>query len=277
MILAEFIFACGWAMIKWVGGRMPVFEVVFFRALLSLIILVLIMFWRGSSFYGKNHKLLFLRSVFGFLGIVTSFFAMIKMNLGNASILLNTFPLFVAIFAPIFIREKFSRINFIFVTLAFVGIIFIIKPTHHIFENVAFLGLLSGICASFSVLAVRRLTLTDTSSVITFYFTLFTSIASIPFIINKFVMPTTFEWMLLLGIGFAVTIGQLLMTKAYSYANAAIISPFAYISVILAYIFSIVIWNQVPDILSIVGGTLVIISCSAISVIEGKIKDVSHT
>jgi drug/metabolite transporter (DMT)-like permease len=277
MVAAEVIFSCGWAMIKWVGGRLPVFEVVFFRAVLSLIILTAIMLWRGSSFRGKNYKLLFTRGLFGFLGIVTSFAAMIKMNLGNASILLNTFPLFVALLAPVFIGEKFKHINFIFVVTAFAGISLIIKPTQHIFHNMAFLGLLSGICAAFSVISVRRLTLTDSSSVITFYFTLITTLASIPFIAGKFVMPTTFEWLLLAGIGTAVTVGQLLMAKAYSYAHAATVSPFAYISVLGAYIFGIIIWKEVPDILSIIGCVLIVIAGVAITITEGRIKQISPT
>ena len=270
MIAAELIFACGWAMIKLAGSRLPVFEVVFFRASLSLLLLFAIMLWRGSSFRGRNHKLLFLRGLLGFLGIATSFTAMIKMNLGNASILLNTFPLFVALAAPILIGEKFRRINFIFVIIAFAGIGLIMKPTHHIFHDVALLGLMSGIFAALSVICVRRLTLTDSSSVITFYFTLITTLATIPFVAGEFVWPTKIEWLLLFGIGTAVTIGQLLMTKAYSYAHAATVSPFAYSSVILAYIFGIILWNDIPDIFSIIGGALIVATGIAITISEGR-------
>ena len=272
MIAAELIFACGWAMIKLAGSKLPVFEVVFFRASLSLIILTGIMLWRGSSFKGRNHRLLFLRGLFGFGGIATSFVAMIKMNLGNASILLNTFPLFVALLAPVLIGERFRRINFIFVIVAFVGIGLIMKPTHHIFHNVALLGLLSGIFAALSVLCVRRLTLTDSSSVITFYFTMFTTICAIPFAVSEFIMPTKIEWLLLVGIGTAVTVGQLLMTRAYSHAKAATISPFAYISVLGAYMFGIIIWNDVPDLLSVIGGVLIVATGIAITISEGRVE-----
>jgi drug/metabolite transporter (DMT)-like permease len=196
---------------------------------------------------------------------------MIKMNLGNASILLNTFPLFVALLAPVLIGERFRRINFIFVIIAFVGVGLIMKPTHHIFHNVSLLGLLSGIFAAFSVISVRRLTLTDSPSVITFYFTLLTTICAIPFAVSEFVMPTNIEWLLLVGIGTAVTVGQLLMAKAYSHAKAATVSPFAYISVIGAYMFGIIIWNDVPDILSIVGGVLIIGCGIAITISEGRV------
>ncbi len=272
MVAAELIFACGWAMIKLAGSRLPVFEVVFFRASLSLVILTVIMLWRRSSFRGKNHKLLFLRGLLGFAGIATSFVAMIRMNLGDASMLLNTFPLFVALLAPLLIGEKFRRINFIFVIIAFAGIGLIMKPTQHVFHNVALLGLASGVFAALSVICVRRLTLTDSSSAITFYFTLVTTLAAIPFISNDFVMPTKIEWLLLGGIGIAVTVGQLLMARAYSFAHAATVSPFAYSSVILAYIFGIILWDDIPDIYSIVGGVLIIASGIAITISEGRVE-----
>ncbi len=270
MISAELLFACSWAMIKWLGGRLPVFEVVFFRATLSLVVLTAIMLWRGSSFRGKNYKLLIVRGALGFLGIATSFTAMIKMNLGNASMLLNTFPLFVALLAPFMIGERFKRVNFIFVAIAFAGIGLIMKPTHHIFHNVALLGLLSGVFAALSVITVRRLTVTDTSSVITFYFTLITAIAATPVAMGEFVMPTKLEWLLLVSMGSAVTIGQLLMTRAYSFARAATISPFAYVSVLGAYIFGIIIWGDVPDMLSVAGGVMIVAAGIGITLTEGR-------
>lgn len=277
MIIAESLFALAWAAIKTLGGRMPLFEVIFFRAILSLVLLTGIMLWRKSSFKGKNHKLLLLRGLLGFGGIVCSFYAMIKMNLGNASILLNTFPLFVALIAPFLIGEKFRPINFLFVTIAFAGIILIIKPTQHIIHNVAMIGLMSGVFAALSVISVRKLTVTDNSSVITFYFTAVVSAASLPFVAKDFVFPARFDWLLLVFMALAVTIGQLLMTKAYSYAHAATISPFAYISVLLSYILGVIIWADVPDLLSIIGGVLIIISGVAITVTEGRIKPISPT
>jgi drug/metabolite transporter (DMT)-like permease len=277
MIIAESLFALAWAAIKTLGGRMPLFEVIFFRATLSLILLTGIMLWRKSSFKGKNYKLLLLRGLLGFGGIVCSFYAMTKMMLGNASILLNTFPLFVALLAPLLIGERFKPINFLFVILAFAGIILIIKPTQHIIHNVAMIGLMSGIFAALSVISVRKLTHTDSSSVITFYFTAFVSAASLPFVAKDFIFPTRIDWLLIVGMALAVTMGQLLMTKAYSYAHAATISPFAYISVLLSYILGVIIWNDVPDLVSLTGGVLIVVSGVAITVTEGRIKPISPT
>lgn len=277
MVVAESLFALAWAAIKTLGGRMPLFEVIFFRAVLSLIILTAIMLWRKSSFKGKNHKLLVLRGLLGFGGIVCSFYAMIKMNLGNASILLNTFPLFVALLAPFLIGEKFKPINFLFVIIAFAGITLIIKPTQHIIHNVAMIGLMSGIFAALSVISVRKLTSTDNSSVITFYFTAVVTVASLPFVARDFAVPSHIDWLLLLFMAFAVTIGQLLMTKAYSYAHAATISPFAYISVLLSYVLGVIIWSDIPDLFSIIGGVLIVISGIAITITEGRIKPISPT
>lgn len=277
IVIAEVIFAFAWAAIKTVGARLAPFEVVFFRAILSLLILIVFMLWRGNTFKGNNYKLLFLRGILGFLGMIASFTAMIKMNLGNASILLNTFPLFVAIFAPLFIGERFLRINFVFVLISFAGIIMILKPTSDIFHNVALLGLTSGILIALSVVCVKRLSLTDSSSVITFYFTLITAIVSFPFAARVFLWPTPFEWLLLIWIAFAVTAGQLMMVKAFRYARAATISPFAYVSVLCSYLLGIVLWHDIPDMLSLAGGALIIVAGVAITMSEGRVKPVIPT
>lgn len=277
MLAAEIIFAFAWAAIKAAGERLPPFEVVFFRASLSLLILIGIMWWRGSSFKGNNYKLLLLRGFLGFLGMISSFTAMIKMNLGNASVLLNTFPLFVAVFAPLLIKERFIRLNFIFVLIAFAGITMILKPTGDIFQNVAMLGLFAGITIALSVLCVKRLSLTDSSSVITFYLTLITTVCSLPLAVYEFLWPTPFEWLLLLWIAFAVTAGQLMMVKAFRYAHAATLSPFAYASVLCSYLLGIVIWKDIPDILSVGGGVLIIASGIAITISEGRAKPVLPT
>lgn len=265
VVVAEIMFAFSWAIIKWVGARMPVFEVVFFRALLSLVFLIPIMLAKKISFRGKNYRLLFLRSLFGSLAAVTSFYAVSKMNLGNAITLLNTLPLFVALLAPLLIGERFGKKTFYFILIAFVGIVLIIKPTLDIFHNVALIGLSSGLFAALAMIYLRKLSFSDGATVVTFYFTFFMMITSFPFMISKFVLPTYFEAALFVLLGILITFAQLLMTKGYGYGRAATMASFAYVSVVVSYLLSVLFWDDIPDTWSIIGGTMVIFSGIAIT------------
>lgn len=272
MVLAQICFAAAWAIIKWIGKDIPLFEVVFFRAFLSLFILVPIMIKRGSEFKGSRYDLLILRGVLGFVGMTATFYALTKMHLGDATVLFNTFPLFIALFAPLLIKEKFIRSHFLFIILAFVGVSLIIKPSYTIFNSASFIGLMAGVITGFTMITVRKLTETDGSFTITFYFTTIVALGAAPFMAAEFVLPSISTFLLMTCIAVAVTAGQLLNVKAYSYDHASVISPFGYASVLCSYILGIVIWNEIPDLLSILGGILVVIAGVAITMSRGRFK-----
>ncbi len=258
MIVSTVSIAAGWVGVKLLGERLPTSEIVFFRSLVGIIILIPIALYRTGSINGHNKKLLLARGIFGLIGMQMAFFAMTKMNLGDAAILLNTFPLFVALLAPFFLKERSNPGTFFLVVLAFVGVAFILKPTWDIFTGVALMGLAAGLMVAFAMMIVRKLHETESTWTIATWFSLIIVIGIAPLMAFQFIAPTVREIVIMLLMGSLLTLSQIFLTKAYRYAEASLIAPFAYLSVLWSYGFDILLWRHVPDLWSAIGSAIVI-------------------
>ncbi len=266
VISATVCVALGWGGVKLLGARLPVPEIVFFRALAGLIVLAPLTYLRTGSLNGNNKKLLIARGVFGFIGMLLAFYAMTKISLGDAAMLLNTFPLFIALLAPFFLKESSSPWIFLLIAVAFIGVAFILKPTPAIFNGVAFAGLASGVSVAFAMMIIRKLHETDNTWIIATWFTAVIMIGAAPLMLLDFVLPTTAELVIIVFTGTILTASQLLTTKAYKYAEASILAPFSYLAVMWSYGLDIAIWSHLPDVWSLVGSIIVI--GSGIGIIE---------
>lgn len=258
MVAAQLLFVAAWTSVKVLGARLPVFELVFFRAFISLLVLILLAILRERSIKGKNYRALLFRSVFGFIAMTLAFYAMIEMEIGNAATLFNTLPIFVAILAPVLLGESFSIRKLILVIAAFAGIALILKPDIDIIRGISLLALVAGFLGALAMIYVRKLADTDSPLIITLYFTAVTTAGSAPMAALDFVPPTIPEWTWLVLIALALTFAQLFMTKAYTYGHASTIAPFSYVSVIGAYVSGLLFFGEVPDAFSIIGAAVII-------------------
>lgn len=250
--------ALGWGGIKLAGSRLPTSEVVFFRALVGLIILGLLTYLRAGTLKGVNHRLLVLRGILGLIGMMLMFHAMTRMLLGDAAMLLNTFPLFVALIAPFFLKEPSKPAVFTLIAVAFVGIALILKPSSALVNGTALMALGAGIVTAFAMMSIRKLHATENTLRITWWFTLVITLGSAPLAAAQFVVPTIEESIILIFVGLILTLSQLLLTKAYRYAPASVLAPFSYLTVLWSYGLDIAIWGHVPDFWSLVGGAIVV-------------------
>jgi len=258
MLAAQLIFVAAWGAIKFLGDRLPLFELVFFRGFFSLIILIPLTHFKHRSFRGRDLSTLFLRAFFGLVAMVMSFYAMIHMEMGNTVTLFNTLPIFVALLAPALLGEAFGRLQFALIIVAFVGITVVLKPDENILQGVSIYALLAGLMAALSMICIRKLRATDSIFIITLYFTIFTTVVSAPLAFMNFVRPTAVEWGWLVFIGVAITFAQLFMTKAYRLGDASTIAPFSYASVIGAYAAGLLFFSEIPDIWSIIGAAIIV-------------------
>ena len=268
MIIAQSIFVLVWTAIRYVGERLPVFEITFFRAAISLIILLPITHLKHGSLKGKSWPALVLRAVAGFVAMALSFYAMINMEFGNAVTLFNTLPIFVALLAPSLLGEPFRKIQFILVIIAFVGIITILKPGEGLLDPISLCALLAAFLAALAMICIRKLRKSDSIFIITLYFTAFTTIASIPLAIMDFVWPTPAEWFWLIFIGTFVTLAQLLLAHSYHLGRASIIAPFSYVSVLGSFAMGVFFFQEMPNIWTIIGAITVVVAGIAIMIVS---------
>ena len=175
--------------------------------------------------------------------------------------MLNKLSPFFAIVLSIFIlKEVPNRFDIITTIIAFIGAMFIVRPTGS-FNQVlpALAGLFGGFGAGTAYVFVRKLGKKGVQTpVIVACFSLFSCIVTLPFLITGYVPMSPKQWLILLMAGISASLGQFSITNAYKYAPAKEISVFDYTQVIFAAILGIIFFDEVPVALSILGYTIII-------------------
>ena len=254
IIMSAFGFAMMSAFVK-LSGDLPSFQKKFFRNITYCIIAFILIIVNKESFFGKleNQKTLILRSVFGTLGIVFNFYSIDKLVLSDANMLNKLSPFFVIIFSALFLKEKINIKQGLAIIVAFIGALFIIKPQFNFDITPSLIGVLGAICAAAAYTCLRALGGKEKYYTIVFYFSFFSTIAILPFMLIVYKEMSMLQFVYLILAGIFASIGQFGITIAYKYAKAKEISIFDYSNILFSAIISIVLFNVIPDYLSVIG------------------------
>ncbi|WP_195987877.1 DMT family transporter [Clostridium sp. D53t1_180928_C8] len=254
IIMSAFGFAMMSAFVK-LSGDLPSFQKTFFRNITSCMIAFILILINKESFFGKleNQKTLILRSLFGTLGIVFNFYAIDKLVLSDANMLNKLSPFFVIIFCAIFLKEKINLKQGLAILVAFIGALFIIKPQFNLDIIPSLIGVCGAICAAAAYTCLRVLGGKEKYYTIVFYFSFFSTIVILPFMLMVYKEMSLIQFIYLILAGIFASIGQFGITIAYKYAKAKEISIFDYSNIIFSAIISIVMFGVLPDYLSVIG------------------------
>lgn len=254
IIMSAFGFAMMSAFVK-LSGDLPSFQKTFFRNITSCIIAFILIIVNKESFFGKleNQKTLILRSVFGTLGIVFNFYSIDKLVLSDANMLNKLSPFFVIIFSALFLKEKINIKQGLAIIVAFIGALFIIKPQFNFDIIPSLIGVLGAICAAAAYTCLRALGGKEKYYTIVFYFSFFSTIAILPFMLIVYKEMSMLQFVYLILAGIFASIGQFGITIAYKHAKAKEISIFDYSNILFSAIISIILFNVIPDYLSVIG------------------------
>ncbi len=243
------------------AGDLPAMQKAFFRNLVAMIFIFIIMIKEKVSFIPPKEHIpdLLGRSFFGTLGLVCNFYALGTLNLSDANMLNKLSPFFAIICSVFLLREKPKIAQIIGVTVAFVGSLFIIKPG---FENPQVLpavaGLVGGMGAGIAYTFVRRLgKKQENSRRIVFFFSAFSCLLCLPFLIIQYKHMSLLQLVYLILAGTFACVGQLGITKAYICAPAREISVYDYTQVIFAAALGFLVFGDIPDLLSVIGYILI--------------------
>jgi drug/metabolite transporter (DMT)-like permease len=259
MLISAFAFSIMSAMVK-LSGDIPIFEKVFFRNLVGLIVAYVMVRNSKTRLLGKreNQRYLFCRSILGLLGVILNFYALRYLVLSDASILNKISPFFVTLFAIMFLKEKITKVHIPTLIIVFWGALLIIKPQFNFSVMPSLAGFVSAMFAAGAYTLIRFLSGREKSATIVFYFTFISVIAMFPLMILNYQKPTIIQFVFLMGTGIFATIDQFALTNAYRYAPAGEVSIYNYISIIFSAIIGFIIWSEVPDFLSVIGTVLII-------------------
>ena len=261
MIFASICFALVGVMIKFIEN-IPLMEMIFFRNLPSILILPLILKSKNISLRGENKPLLLFRCFFGFLSAVGYFYTFKTMTMTDAMTIRQLSPFFIVMFAIIFLKEKVSPQRIPIFLLVFLGGLLVIKPGIRLEIFPAIVGVLAAIFGAGAHISLRNLRLTDHPLVIVNYFSFVSGLMALLILIwqNNFVVPDFISLMSLILLGLIALGAQIALTKAYQMAPASMVSLYTYSQIIFATIFGLLFFRELPDLLSIFGASLIIIS-----------------
>lgn len=262
IVLSAFCFAVMNAFVR-LAGDLPSVQKSFFRNFVALIFASVILIKDRIPFkcrHKSNIPALLIRAGLGTVGILCNFYAIDHLVLADASILNKMSPFFVIIFSFFFLKERLTLFQGGAVLIAFIGSMFIIKPS---FSNVeifpAFLGFCGGAAAGAAYTAVRYLGQNgEKNPFIVAFFSFFSCVVTLPFLIFDYHPMSSAQLLCLMGAGLAAAGGQFSITAAYTYAPAKEISVYDYSQIIFSTLLGFILFGDIPDIYSIAGYIIII-------------------
>ena len=258
-VLASLMFAFMAVAVRYSSASLPNEMVVFLRNGFGLIFLLPWILRRGiAGLATKRLSAHVLRTLSGLSAMYCFFYAIAHLQLGKAVLLNYSSPLFIAVIALIWLKEKASAQIMFAIALGFIGICFILKPDAGILDQAAWIGLLSAVFAAIAMVTVRDLSRTEPITRIVFYFSVTATVISAVPLLWAWQTPSLHIVLAMAGAGLTATLGQLLLTYSYSLAPAPQIGPYTYSAVVFAAINGWIFWDERPDAWSILGAILVI-------------------
>lgn len=262
MLLSSLGFSLMAVSIKYVD-EIPLFEKIFFRNLVSFFVALWTLRHTKNfmDLLGQkgNRGILLGRSIAGLLGVVTNFYAIANLPLANANIITKLSPFAVLFFSAYFLKEKVRKIQIAGFFISFFGLILIIRPTLDFNILPSLSAVASAACSGVAYTLVRHLgNRKENPSTIVFVFSMVSVIGMFPLMMMDFRMPTVTEFLILLSIGVFASVGQYGLTYAYKYSKASEVSIYSYSSIIFTIILGFMFFGEIPDMLEIVGGLIVV-------------------
>ena len=285
MLLASLSFAFMGGFAKVISEILPPVEVTFFRNIFGVVLVGLSIYKVPLKQSGGKFMLLIFRGSMGFAALLAYFYLIANIPLGEAITYNKTSPIFVAIFAYLFLNEKLSKWAIVAILLGFVGILFVAQPVGGSFDKYDALGIFSGIGAALAYTSIRELRqYYDTRAIVMSFMGIGTVAPLILMLITpyidvsddfdwmfaEFIMPQGIEWLYVTAVGLFATASQLLMTKAYELTKAGIVGTISYSNIIFGLLIGISLGDSIPNIWTFLGIILVISSGLLVALSKDK-------
>ena len=254
------------------GAPISSFQKSFFRNLVAVAIAAVVFVRdrrerRAARISLPMWSLIVLWAVVGTVGIFTNFYALSHIPIAEGQTLNKTAPFFTVLFSWLFLGERANWRQAFALVAAFTGVVLVAKPGFAGDETFPLMmGLVGGMCAGGAYACVRALRRHEISpAFIILFFSAFSCLASVPFMVHRFDPMTVGQVVVLLGAGVGAAIGQFGITLAYGYAAPKDIAVFDYSGILFASAFGFLFFGQVPDLLSVAGFVAIILAAFALA------------
>ena len=278
MLFSSFLFSFTGGFAKLLSEHMSSIEVVFFRNLSGVIIILYAIYRSPLNQKGGKPFLLFMRGFIGFSALLMYFYNIGHISLAEALTFSKVSPIFTAIFSYLILKEKLSNIAWVGVFIGFFGVLFITGFDVTQLSKTDWLGILSGIGAGLAYTSIRELRKFYESRAIVLSFMVVGTIGPVillfigefyasevllknfDWVVAPFVVPTGVAWFYIIGLGVFATFSQMYMTKAYSLAQGGIVGTISYTTIIFSMIIGMLLGDVFPSITLLIGIGFIVLS-----------------
>ena len=274
MLIASFLFALMGVTAKELSDNLSTIEVVFFRNVFGVFFILFSIYKSPLNQIGGKFWLLIFRGVAGFSALLFFFYNIANIPLGEAMTFSKTSTIFTALLAYFFLKEHIGFKGWIGVFIGFIGILFIAQFDGSTLKKTDYLGILSGVGAALAYTSIRELRRFYDSRAIVLSFmavgTIFPLIfmivsefytnPNLDFMLGTFVMPTSYEWFIIVLLGIFSTYAQIYMTKSYSFAKAGIVGTVSYSNIVFSIILGLFMGDSFPSFIVLFGIILIVLS-----------------
>lgn len=272
-IASAFVFTLMAAFVRGLGDAVPPGQIVFARSFFALIPLLIWLAFRAElrDAVRTRHPIgHVMRSGAGTASMFFMFAALARLPLPDATVIGYASPLITVVLAAVLLREQVRIYRWMAVVIGLLGVVVILWP--HLWQGMepasmskeesgrltegAILALVGAFFTAFAMIQVRRLTQSESTASIVFFFSVFSSILGLLTLPWGWAWPNLQQGALLVGIGLLGGVGQILLTQSYRYADASLIAPFEYTTLLWSVAFG-AFFGEIPGIYVLTGGVIV--------------------
>jgi drug/metabolite transporter (DMT)-like permease len=270
-LISAVLFAVMSALIRYLGARYPIGEVVFYRSAFAVLPVMLVYAWRGElAAVVRTERPLGQagRGVISIVGMFCNFGALARLPLVESNAISFTSPLFSVALAALVLKERVRIYRWSAVVIGFVGVLVVLSPhlsgdelTIAMASAASLAGVAYGMAGSLAnagtVIQTRRLTQSESTSSIVFYFSLSCAVAGLVTWPFGWLTPTTGEFVVLACIGLLGGTGHIFLTESYRYASASVVAPFDYTSMVWALVLGYAMFGETPTPMIVLGSAII--------------------
>lgn len=272
MLIASLLFAGTGALSKILSSELSSIEIVFFRNIIGLGLIILMIYKKPLHQTGGKFWLLAFRGIIGTIGLYAFFYNIAHIDLATAFTFSKTSPIFTALLAAFIFKERLSYLGWFAIFIGFIGILFIIEPTLGVSKD-EYIGLLSGIGAALAYTSIRGLRKHyDTRAIVLSFMLCGSAIPllsmiigsfyyrpDLDFLISPFIMPSLTSWVMVILMGLLATGFQIYLTKAYAASKkAGVVAAVGYSDVVFSMIFGLILGDSLPSAWAFLGIVMII-------------------
>ena len=297
IVLGTICFSVNDISVKLFSNEMPLNQLMFFRAIfaISILLFVILPFYGGFKYLNTNNPTFHLFRGLAVVGANTFFFISIaELSLAEATAIFFIAPVLITIFAVLFLKETVRVRRSLACLIGFLGMLFIIKPGTISFDPISLFPLIAALFYTALHIITRKYGSQEKPITMGFYIQvcfLVTSLMfaggfyiadldvgqsnALTFLTGSWVSVTTFDLLhILVGIAFPISIGGILVSYAYKNHEASFLAPFEYGALVIAVVSTYLIWNEIPDRLSLIGIILIMLSGIFVSLREKQVSTI---